>query len=171
MSNKLIQAAVVAGAAGVFVGGTMLGVSLAFDQPEPVAEEATCEVRTVKQGEVLSSNLVMVHVYNSSRRAGIANRTKINLERRGFLGGQASNNPGNLDSKNVTVLTQDPKDPRARLVGAQFKGKVAYVAPDFEPEDGVSILIGSDYKGLKKARTKIKASQDVSVCVPSIVLP
>ncbi len=171
MSSKAIQALVVTGAAGVFIGGTMLGVSLAFDSPEPVAEEAACETRVIKQGEVLSSNLVMVHVYNASNRAGLANRVKINLERRGFLGGQASNNPGKLKAKNLTVLVQDAKDPRARLVGAQFKGKVDYMAPDFEAEDGISILVGPDYQGLKKANTKIKAGRDVSVCVPSITLP
>ena len=43
-------------------------------------------MRTIAEGEVLSSNLLMVHVYNASKRAGLANRVKINLERRGFLG-------------------------------------------------------------------------------------
>ncbi|GAA3537395.1 hypothetical protein AFL01nite_12080 [Aeromicrobium flavum] len=136
-----------------------------------MAEEATCEIKKVARGEVLSSNLVMVHVYNSSKRAGIANRVKINLERRGFLGGVAKNNPGRVKVKNVTVLAPDPDDPRVKLVAQQFKGKVAKAAPDFETEDGISVLIGPDYKGLKKAKTKVKASRDVSVCVPAITLP
>lgn len=171
MSNKAIQALVVTGAAGLFVGGTLLGVNLAFSEPEPVAEAPPCEVRTIQQGEVLSSNLVMVHVYNASRRAGIANRAKINLERRGFLGGVAENNPGQVKAKRVTILTDDPEDPRVRLVARQFKGKVVFAAPDFTTEDGVSVLIGPEYNGLRKAGTKVEASRDVSVCVPTITLP
>lgn len=169
--SKTIERLVVAGAAGVFVLGTWTGVNLAFSSPEPVAAEPTCEIKKVAKGDVLSSNLVMVHVYNASKRAGIANRVKINLERRGFLGGLAQNNPGRLPSRNVTVLTRDPKDPRVRLVARQFKGKVDTVTPDFELEDGVAILIGPNYKGLRKAKTKMRSTADVSVCVPTITLP
>nr|WP_230081549.1 LytR C-terminal domain-containing protein [Aeromicrobium senzhongii] len=114
----------------------------------------------------------MVHVYNSSRRTGAANRVKINLERRGFLGGVAKNNPGKVRTKNVAILTNEPDDPRVRLVAAQFKGKVERVPADFETEDGISILIGPKYAGLNKdASTKIEAGRDVSVCVPAITLP
>lgn len=169
--SKTIERLVVAGAASVFVVGTWAGVNLALSGPDTVAAESTCETKTVAKGEVLSSNLVMVHVYNASRRAGIANRVKINLERRGFLGGVAKNNPGRLRARTVTILTRDPKDPRVKLVARQFKGKVTTVTPDFELEDGVSVLIGPDYKGLRKAGTKLRATEAVTVCVPSITLP
>lgn len=169
--SKAVERLVVLGTAGVFVAGTALGLNLAFSKPDPVAAEPTCEIKKIAKGEVLSSNLVMVHVYNASQRAGVANRVKINLERRGFLGGVAQNNPGQLKPKNVMVLSQDPADPRARLVARQFKGKVERVQADFETEDGISVLIGPDYQGLKQAGTKLKASQDVTVCVPTITLP
>jgi len=169
--SKTVERLVVLGTAGVFVAGTALGFNLAFSDPEPVAAEAGCEVKDIAKGEVLTSNLVMVHVYNASQRAGIANRVKINLERRGFLGGVAQNNPGKLKAKNVIVLTSDPTDPRAKLVARQFKGKVIFKGADFETEDGVSVLIGPDYAGLKKADTKITAGRGVSVCVPTITLP
>ncbi|MCD9154268.1 LytR C-terminal domain-containing protein [Aeromicrobium duanguangcaii] len=170
--NKAAQRLVVMAAAGIFVMGTMLGIKLSFASPESVADEPACEIKKVARGEVLSSNLVMVHVYNSSRRTGAANRVKINLERKGFLGGVAKNNPGKVRTKNVTVLTTDPDDPRVRLVAAQFEGKVERVPADFEMEDGISILIGPKYEGLKKdSNTKIKAGRDVSVCVPAITLP
>ncbi|MBC9227083.1 hypothetical protein GL325_12170 [Aeromicrobium sp. 636] len=170
--NKAAQRLVVLAAAGIFVMGTLLGIRLSFASPEPVSEEAACEIKKVARGEVLSSNLVMVHVYNSSRRTGAANRVKINLERRGFLGGVAKNNPGKVRTKNVAILTNEPDDPRVRLVAAQFKGKVERVPADFETEDGISILIGPKYAGLNKdASTKIEAGRDVSVCVPAITLP
>lgn len=169
--SKSTERLLVAGAVGVFVAGTAIGVNLVAAQPEPVAEEPACEIRKIAQGEVLSSNLVMVHVYNGSKRAGLANRVKINIERRGFLGGVAENNPGRLTPRNVAVLTDDPQDPRVRLVAAQFKGKVQRIKADFPTEDGVSVLVGSDYQGLKKAGTKLKANRAVQVCVPAITLP
>jgi len=169
--SKTAERLVVLGAVGVFVAGSGLGVKLLTAEPEAVAEEPACEVRQIAQGEELSSNLVMVHVYNASKRAGLANRVKINLERRGFLGGVAQNNPGKLTPKNVAVLTDDPQDPRVRLVAAQFKGKVARRPADFPTEDGITVLIGSDYQGLKKANTKLKANRALEVCVPAITLP
>lgn len=172
--SKAIERLVVAGAVGVFIVGTGLGVNLAFSEPPAVeSQDETCETKSVATGEQLTSNLVMVHVYNTSARAGLANRVKINLERRGFLGGMASNNPGKIAAKNVTILTKDPGDPTVKLVALQFKGKVATAAPDFATEEnGVSILIGPDYAGLKKgAKTALKVGQDVAVCVPTVTLP
>lgn len=162
---------VVAGAVGVFVGGAFLGVNLAFSEPESVAEEPACEVRQIAPGEVLSSNLIMVDVYNASQRAGLANRVKINLERRGFLGGVTKNNPGKLAPRNVAVLTTDPQDPRAKLVAVQFKGKVRRVEADFPMENDIAVLVGPDYSGFKQARTKLRTDREVTVCVPAITLP
>ena len=170
--SKSAERLVILGAVGVFVAGSVLGMRLVVSQPEAVAEEPACEVRNIAQGQDLSSNLVMVHVYNGSKRAGLANRVKINLERKGFLGGVAQNNPGRLKPKNVAVLTNDPEDPRVRLVAAQFKGKVERRPADFRTEDGISVLIGTDYEGLKKGTaTSLKANRAVEVCVPTITLP
>lgn len=170
--SRAIQWLVLAGAAAVFVVGTGLGLSLATSSPEPVEQqEAACTRERIAAGELLTSNLVMVHVYNASRRAGLATRVKINLERRGFLGGVAENNPGAVKARNVTILTDDPNDPRVKLVAVQFRGKVVTAQPDFELEDGVSVLVGSDYEGLKKkAQTRTKVSQPVTVCKPTVEL-
>lgn len=169
--SKSMERLVVAGAVGVFIGGAFLGVNLAFSEPESVAEEPACEVREIAPGEVLSSNLVMVDVYNASQRAGLANRVKINLERRGFLGGVTKNNPGKLSPKNVAVLSADPQDPRAKLVAAQFKGKVQRIKPDFVVDNDISVLVGPDYSGFRDARTKLRTDTAVTVCVPAITLP
>lgn len=169
--SKTTERLVVAGAAAVFVGGGLLGANLAFSQPEPVSQEESCEVRQIQPGEVLSSNLVMVDVYNASQRAGLANRVKINLERRGFLGGVTQNNPGKISPKNLAVLAADPQDPRAKLIAAQFKGKVQRVKPDFTMQNDLAVLVGPDYSGFKKARTKLRTNVPVTVCVPTITIP
>lgn len=164
---------VLAGAVGVFVVGTGLGARLAFSSGAPPEPEATCEVKRIETGENLTSNLVTVHVFNASKQQGLANRVRTNLERRAFLGGLAQNNPGAIKASNVTVLTSDPSDPQVRLVAAQFNGKVATAPADFATEkEGVSLLVGTDFKGLKKdAPTAIKVDRPVSVCLPTVTLP
>lgn len=171
--SKVVEALVITGAAGVFVAGSVIGLNLALASPDTsAAAEPTCDLKRIAPGEELTSNLVMVHVYNAGGREGLANRVKINLERRDFLGGVAKNNPGQVATDNVTVLTSDPGDPRVTLVAQQFKGKVATAAPDFELEDGVSILVGRDYAGLdKEAANRIVVDREVTVCVPSVTLP
>ena len=133
---------VVGGAAFVFVVGTGLGMKLAFSAPDAAPAEPTCRVVRVERGKPLTSNLVVVNVYNTSDRAGLANRVKINLEQRGFLGGSTGNNPGAIKATNVTILATDPADPKVKLVSLQFKGKVDVISPDFELNDGVTVLLG-----------------------------
>ena len=82
----------------------------------------------------------------------------------------AQNNPVSC-RRGTSRCTDDPQDPRVRLVARQFKGKVQMVEADFATEDGISVLIGPNYSGLKKAPTKTRVKREVTVCVPSIDLP
>jgi len=34
-------------------------------------------------------------------------------------------------------------------------------------QDGVTLVVGSGYSGLKKAKAEVTASRDVTVCVPN----
>lgn len=156
----------------LFVGGTALGVKLTIAAPETRETTPSCETTIVKAGEKLTPNLVTVNVFNSSRTAGLANRVLINLQRRGFLGGEIGNSTSAAKVSSVTILTNDPKDPQVVLIAAQFKGKVAYAEPDVTTDSGISILVGKNYAGLKKkAAESVTASRDVSVCLPTVNLP
>ena len=169
--TKPLDLLVMGSAAFVFVAGTGLGMKLAFSSPDTGPVEPNCNVVRVERGETLTSNLVTVNVYNTSDRAGLANRVKINLERRGFLGGATGNSPGKAKATNVTILAADPADPKVKLVSTQFQGKVDVVNPDFETEPGVTVLLGQEFRGLKKdAPNSVEASRNVSVCVPKIDL-
>ncbi len=134
--------------------------------PEPPAPP-TCEARTVAAGEELTSNLVTVNVFNASKRSGLANRLNINLQRNGFLGGQIGNSTSGAKQAAITILTNDPKDPRVKLVAAQFQDKVAYAVPDIAVKEGVVIVVGDAFTKLKgKPVLGIKAETDVTTCVP-----
>ncbi len=159
---------------GVFIAGGVMGFNLLTSSADTSVAAPTCAPRTIEIGEDVTPNLVTVNVYNASRTAGLANRVAVLMQRRGFLTGTVANNPTDIESNDIVILTSDEADPRVAVVKAQFSGKVTIQdpPPTLDP-DGVSVLVGSNYatKGLtKKGETaKAKADQPIDVCLP--VLP
>ncbi|MGH1564646.1 LytR C-terminal domain-containing protein [Mumia sp. DW29H23] len=158
--------------AAVLVAGTYTGVRLLFaEAPElPDADaSSSCRNRTLEPGEQLAPNQVSVNVFNAGGRSGMANRTMINLQGIGFLPGKIGNAPDDTRIANVRVVAREPKRVDARLVGAQFKGKVQYTKGTPEDEASVEVYIGTDFKGMKKEPVKaIKAKNRVTLCVPDV---
>jgi hypothetical protein len=155
----------------VFVLGSFFGFRLLTADADTGDEGPTCDTRTVRAGEDLTSNLVAVDVYNASQRAGLANRVSINLQRRGFLAGKIGNSTSKVEPKRAVILTADRRDPRVALVARQLGPKVQYAEPDVPTTDNVVVIVGDDYKGLAKAPTKLRATSAVTVCVPIVKLP
>ena len=151
--------------AGLFVGFKLLTASAdTFD------EAPTCEDRTVAEGEKLTSNLVTVNVYNASQRAGLANRVGINLQRRGFLAGTVANSTSEVKPGSVAILTDDRDDPRVKLVAQQF-GDVEFAEPDINAPEGVTVIVGDDYKDLVDAPRDIETDRTITACVPAVEVP
>ncbi|WP_370617269.1 LytR C-terminal domain-containing protein [Mumia sp. Pv 4-285] len=154
----------------VLIGGTYYGVRLLFaDAPElPDADAvSSCRNRTLEPGEQLATNQVSVNVLNAGGRSGMANRTMINLEGIGFIRGTVGNAPADTRIANVRVVARDPKRADARLVGAQFKGKVQYTKGTPEDEASVAVYIGSGFKGMKKTPVPaVKAKTRFTMCAP-----
>lgn len=155
-------------AAVVLLGGLFVGFRLLTAEADTGPAEPTCESRTVAADEEVTSNLVKVNVYNASQVAGLANRVSINLQRRGFLAGQIGNYAGDLEVKAVTVLTDDPDDPRVRLVRAQFED-VEIADPDPTlPSDAISVIVGDDYEELGKDVRSTENDREFTVCLPIV---
>ncbi len=156
----------------VFIGGSLIGFRLLLADPgDAVEAAATCEPSVIEAGSGLDSNVVTVNVFNSSTRSGLANRVTIDLQANGFLGGQIGNSQSATKPSRVAILTDDPADPRVKLVAAQFRDKVEYAAPDISVEDGIVVVVGNRYRGLKsKSATTIETDRDISVCVPIVPL-
>ncbi|MDR7085280.1 hypothetical protein J2X11_000119 [Aeromicrobium panaciterrae] len=160
------------GSAVVFVVGLIAGFQMLLAKPPEPTVAATCEARTVKAGDKLTSNLITVNVFNASKKSGLANRVNINLQRNGFLGGEIGNSNSGAKPAPVTILTNDPNDPRVELVAAQFMNNVDYSVPDIAVKEGVVIVIGDGFTKLKgKPVRSIVASTDVTTCVPIVALP
>ena len=170
MTARRTATLVVAGLMLVF--GLFAGVQMLSSGADTAAPAPTCTNRTVADGANLTSNLVTVNLFNASSRSGLANRVTINLQRRGFLGGSLGNSTSATKPRTVAILTDDRNDPLVKLVAAQFADKVTYAKPDLQVEQGVIVVVGDDYSGLKKkAPTSIKATRAVTACVPIIQLP
>lgn len=150
-------------AVGLFVGFKLLTASAdTFD------EAPTCEDRTVAEGDKLTSNLVTVNVYNASQRAGLANRVGINLQRRGFLAGTVANSTSEVKPGSVAILTDDRDDPRVKLVAQQFGDGVEYAEPDINAPEGVTVIVGDDYKELVEAPRDVESDRAITLCVPIV---
>lgn len=160
-------------AIGVFVAGGVVGFNLLTSSATTTVAAPTCAPRTIKPGEDVTPNLVIVNVYNASRTAGLANRVGVLMQRRGFLTGTVANNPTTIETANVVILTDDKLDPRVVVVRKQFTGKVSYKGPPagLDP-DGVSVLVGSNYatEGLSKKGedATAKAVEPINVCLPTL---
>lgn len=158
-------------AVAIFLVGGLLGLRLLTAKPDDVVAAETCTPSTVTAGSELDSNVVIVNVFNASARSGLANRALINLQANGFLGGQIGNSVSETKPKRVAILTDDPEDPRVKLVAAQFKDEVEYAPADIQVEDGVIVVIGDDFRGLKaETVTTITTDRDIAVCTPVIPL-
>ncbi|WP_165570362.1 LytR C-terminal domain-containing protein [Aeromicrobium sp. IC_218] len=157
-------------AAVVLVGGAAYGATLLLADADTTVEGPTCTDTVVKRGEKLTSNLVTVHVRNASQKSGLANRASLQLQRRGFLAGSVGNAPEGVKVERVTILAPDANDDMVKLVAQQLRGKVRIEKPPVGaalPAGGVTVVVGQDYAGLKRAQPAVTATQDVTVCVPN----
>lgn len=160
-------------AAVVFVIGGIVGVRMLTARAgDPVEAAPTCTDEVIRAGQPIDSNVVTVNVFNASSRAGLANRALIDLQKNGFRGGRIGNSASATKPRRVAILTSTPDDPRVALVAAQFRDRVEYAAPDIDVEDGIVVVVGDDYRGLKRETTTSTTSTvDTTVCVPVVVPP
>ncbi len=159
-------------AAAIFLIGGVVGFRLLTAGTDPVAAAApTCKNEVITAGNPIDSNVISVNVFNASSRSGLANRALIDLQANGFRGGQIGNSNSATVPRRVAILTDTPDDPRVALVAAQFKDKVEFAAPDIAVEDGITVVVGDQYRGLKSdAETSTTSDTDMTVCVPVVPL-
>lgn len=159
-------------AAAVFLIGGVVGFRLLTSSTDTVTQTAaTCKNEVITAGNPIDSNVITVNVFNASSRSGLANRALIELQANGFRGGQIGNSESATAPRRVAILTDTPDDPRVALVAAQFKDKVEFAAPDIPVEDGIIVVVGDRYRGLKTdAATSTTSPTDMTVCVPVVPL-
>jgi hypothetical protein len=135
--------------------------------PKVVGATPACQAEKVKKQ--IFRREVTVSVYNDSKRSGLADRTLAALERRSFRPGDVANAPAGIKVNYAQVLSTDEDDPEAQLVANQFKPPARVVQADDEYGPGVDVMLGPDFKKLRKPGPKaLKLDEPIRSCVDQV---
>jgi len=134
--------------------------------PERV-EAPPCTDTRVAAGEELPPPQVMVSVLNAGGSNGLAGETMDDLVGHGFGEGRTNNAPAANHTRNAQVWASDPGDPAALLL-ASYLGRNVEIVDQPSGYPGVTIVVGKQFKGVKKGKAKLKVQVDSYVCTPPL---
>ena len=147
--------------AGV-VGFNTLFAPLPGSDEEPSATPSeSCAVEPVKRGRLLRSRQVVVNVFNAGTRGGLAGTTMDALRERGFRGGTIGNAPDGTKVRRVQVWIAEGEEDAGKLVARQFGPKTPVLTPENDIVDGIDVVVGNNFRALKRAPRSIKVKQEV----------
>ncbi len=123
-------------------------VDPASPSAEETAEPEPCETTLISAAEVLPRpDAVVVNVYNSTKRAGLASTTAQDLSLRGFRINKVENDPLGVSLRGVGEIRYGPKGvDNARLL--QFFIPEAVLVEDDRSGPRVDFSIGRGFEGL-----------------------
>lgn len=166
MSRGLKTAITLAALSVLLVAGVAWGFS-AVTQPFPgKAEVPICVDRSVDPGETVYPEQVTVSVLNASKREGLAGRTMALFEEDGFAKGETGNAPKGTTVRRATIWTDDVDSAAVRLVRSRL-GKIDVVKKSVAAP-GIAVLVGDDFKDLRKGRPSVVAGSAFVMCGPSV---
>lgn len=170
--RRMLTAITLAVLTVLLVVGAVVGVRTLF-APLPGSEDeeeldappaaASCKDE-IRAGKPVRSKDVTVSVFNAGSEGGLAERTRSQLQERGFLPGEVGNAPDGLEVQFVRVLAPNRQDPAARLVARQFGTATFVQVTDEDYGPGVAVVVGSDFTGLVEAPKRMRAKVDGSGC-------
>jgi hypothetical protein len=150
---------------GVVIGYKTLFSPLPNDSGTASASPSpTCTTQDVRRGQRLHAREVQVSVFNAGTRAGLADETLNRLGNRGFKEGEASNAPASAKVRFVQVWTTKKHDAAAALVAQQFGSNTLVRVTNKDLGPGVDVLVGTDFRGLKKAKRSLLVRQKQQLC-------
>ena len=159
---------------GILALGAVFGVKTMFKPIEGSAGAAasaspspTCAAENLKKGQRIHSRQIEVSVYNAGTRPGLAGKTMRSLVRRGFKRGATGNAPSSAKLRFVQVWTTKKHDPAAKLVALQFGTNTLIRVTKTDLGPGIEVLVGNDFRGLKKAPRSSPVKKRQQVCLPA----
>ncbi len=123
-----------------------------------------CVDREYAKGDVITPRDVVVSVWNSGDRVGLASLTMNLLTQAGFREGDEGNTPGKARVDRVEIWTDEPGNPAVKLVASQL-GDVDVVEKSTRAA-GVLVVVGDDFEDLTPGRKSVRATRDTTVCGP-----
>jgi LytR cell envelope-related transcriptional attenuator len=144
-------------ALGLFVGFRELFAPLPGEDDETTVEPAsTCGSQELQVGQRLRSRDVLVNVFNSGDRAGLAGQTMDTLSRRGFRPGEIDNTTSGGRVQRVQVWIVEGEEAAGRLVARNFGPKVKVRTRDAEDDLGVGVDVVVS-NGLRRVGPPVRA--------------
>ncbi len=167
MSPSLKSALTLGVLLGLLIVGAVWGWR-AFTRPVPTAEDPPlCENDRIAAGTRVLPEDVTVSVFNASQRVGLAGFTMEQLVSKGFAQGESGNAPDGTDIQRVEVWAEEPDGPAALLVSS-------YLGKDVEVREtvsalgpGVVVVVGEDFKRVRKGERFVTAEEEATVCTPT----
>ncbi len=152
---------------GLLLFGAAWGWS-AMTKPFPeTAEVSICNDTTVPAGTKVYPDQVTVSVANAGTREGLAGRTMKLLVDAGFGRGQTGNAPSGTEVAFAEIWTDDPLNPAVRLLKGKLGGDATIVRRDTTLA-GVTIIVGDDFKKLRRGGKWTKSDEDSQICSPPV---
>ena len=149
----------------VLLAGLLWGWSQ-LTAPLPKAPEAKiCNPTTIREGEKIYPDQVVVNVLNAGRREGLAGRTMQLFVDQTFVAGSRANAPDGTKVTVAQIWADDKSNPAVRLVRSRLP-KGTRVVTGNSVDVGITVVVGDEFETLRTGKESTKAKQDTSVCVP-----
>lgn len=136
---------------------------------QPLPESATssdgCTPTTLKSGDKLYPDQVVVSVLNAGDRGSFASRVLAQLAARGYAEGRTGNAPSNAEVERVQVWAPDRSAPEVQLVLSTLGTKVPVIDRGVSAP-GVVVVVGDRFDKVRKGRENVAVAQSVEICVP-----
>lgn len=138
---------------------------IADNSSGPATSGPTCQAQDQKVTRYIKRGDVTVSVYNSGKRAGLAQHTADLLEQAGFRPGEVKNAPEGIKTDRAVVYSAKADDPAAELVARALGKSTKVVHSDQEFGPGVAVVIGNKFKRLDPhAPKRLKLPQPQVEC-------
>ena len=130
------------------VAGTQAAESVTVTSGEPTLEPEPCETTLVAPAEVLPRpDSVIVNVYNSTQRAGLAGTTAQELSQRGFRINKVENDPLGVSLRGIGEIRFGPAGAdNARLLEFFFPG--ALLVDDGRSGPRIDVSLGRGFEAI-----------------------
>lgn len=149
----------------------LAGVTWAWSSiTEPFPERAApapCTETLIGAGEDVAPPQILVTVLNAGGSNGLAGNTMNKLVRFGFVEGRTGNAPANTGPVAAQVWASDPDHPAVVLL-ASYLGKNVRVVDQPSDYPGLTIVVGKQFKGVRKGLPTVTARTDSYVCTPPL---
>lgn len=154
----------------LLIGVAWYGWEKVLNVPQPV-ERLVCSTPSPGAKQRISSETVVVNVYNAGEIGGMAEDTAAELRKRGFSVGRVANDPKQSKVKKVQIRGRAADAPEVKLMAAQVAGEPEPKA-DSRTDASVDLVVGDKFKGLQaKAPSAMTVDTDVPACQTRTITP